>query len=124
MSIAKDNPLLWTDINAMYETLRNIQEAHELDKTDLPSLQGTKASASTISDLNTAIYNTHQEAHLVDASYTTISSPTQGTLIEPSLITTIRTNINNMNDRCHHTVCQCECQCSCTNCVGYWSDCG
>ena len=124
MSIAQGYTLLWSDIKAMYDTLRSIQSAHGLGQTGLPSLQGSAAAASTITGLNNAVANTHNETHLVGASYTTIASPTQGALIYPSLVTTIRTNINNMNNRCHHTVCDCNCDCNCTSCVGYWSDCG
>ena len=55
MALSTGSSALWSDINAIYTTLRTVQKKHGLSQTAIPNSQGGSVKASDISTLNNAI---------------------------------------------------------------------
>lgn len=103
MALSTGNQALWSDITAIYNSLRTVQSQHELTQTAIPSLQGGTIQAATISALNTAINNLRSETHLSSTAATGITVPGVGTLIYPGIISTMLNNVKAKEGICHFT---------------------
>jgi len=118
MALSQGNQALWSDIRGLYTTLRSIESTHGLGQIPDQATAPNPILANTIASLNSYAASAHNETHLKGRSYTTVASPTVGTLINASLVSTIKTNINNMNGVCHKCS-QCgDCNCNC-ECCGF-----
>lgn len=116
MALSQGNQALWSDIRGLYTTLRSIESTHGLSQIPDQATAPNPIAASTIASLNTYASNAwNGDSHLHAKSYTAVASPTVGTLINANIVSTIRTNINNMNGVCHKCSqcgnCNCNCEC-------------
>lgn len=108
MALSVGNQALWSDITAIYDSLRTVQSQHSLAQTEIPSLQGGTIYASTIQALNTAINNLTSEKHLQKTPVTGITIPSVGSLIHADIISTMLNNVNAKKDICHFTFSDCN----------------
>ena len=99
------DPASWTAIEELYSRLNTISTTHAQGTISVPAKgTGSTIEASDITAVNNKIINSlRTEPHLKTASYTAVSNPSIGTLIEPELITQIQTNLDNMWGICHYT---------------------
>lgn len=111
MALSAGSSAIWSDINAIYNTLRSIQSAHGLSQTGNSGGQGSTIARTNIVTLYNAASSTHGEKHLTGAAWTNVTVPAVGTVIQPGFITTIRTNVNNMNGICHFDFGDCFSSC-------------
>ena len=99
MALSQGNSALWSDINALYTTLRSIQSTHHLTQTAVPSDGGQGASILTthITPINTALEAMKNETHLRRSSYVGQgTNPTRGALITPAIISELKTKLDNL----------------------------
>ena len=104
MALSQGSSALWSDINALYTTLRSIQSTHNLTQTAVPSGAGAGASILTthITPINSALDAMKSKTHLRSSSYVGAgTNPTRGTLITPAIITTLRTKLDNLRNVRH-----------------------
>ena len=99
MALSTGNSALWSDINAIYTTLRTVQKNHGLSQTAIPNSQGGSVKASDISTLNNAINALNSERHI--SMSTGVTNPTAGTLIYPGIISTLKSKIDGVAGTCH-----------------------
>lgn len=105
MALAQGSSALWSDINDLYDTLRSIQSAHGLTQTSNPSgaAQGASIIPEHITPINAALDAMNSESHLRTSSYVGAgTNPTRGTLIQPTIITELRTKLDNLRNVCHN----------------------
>ena len=82
MALSQGSSALWSDINALYTTLRSIQSTHGLTQTAVPSSAGNPINATDITPINTALEAMKNESHLRSSSYVGQgTNPTRGALI-------------------------------------------
>ena len=102
MALSTGSSAIWSDIEAIYNTLRTVQSAHGLGQTANNGSQGSAIARDHIVTLYNAAKNTHDnEDCLKGVSWTNVTIPTVGTLITPGFINTIKTNIDNMSSVAH-----------------------
>lgn len=104
MALSQGSSALWSDINALYTTLRSIQSTHGLTQTANPSGSGAGTSILTthITPINTALDAMKSESHLRTSSYVGAgTNPTRGSLITPAIITQLRTKLDNLRNVRH-----------------------
>ena len=99
MALSTDSAALWSDINAIYTTLRSVQSKHGLSQTAIPNSAGGRINATDVSILNNAINALNSESHI--SMNTGVSNPGVGTLIYPGVINTLRTKIEGITGVCH-----------------------
>ena len=108
MALSVGNQALWSDITAIYDSLRTVQSQHSLAQTEIPSLQGGTIYASTIEALNTAINNLTSETHLRSTPVTGITIPSVGSLIHADIVSTMLSNVDAKKGICHFTFSDCS----------------
>lgn len=104
MALTQGSSALWSDINALYTTLRSIQSTHKLTQTAVPSGAGAGASILTthITPINSALDAMKSETHLKRSSYVGAgTNPTRGALITPAIISELRTKLDNLRNVRH-----------------------
>lgn len=100
MALSQGNSALWSDIDAIYNTLRWVQNKHGVSLTSKPNSQGGTIHAADISRLNNAINALNSEKHITMS--TGVSNPSVGTLIYPGIISTLRSKIGSVTATCHN----------------------
>lgn len=122
MALSTGNAALWSDISAVYSSLRTVQSEHSLTQTALPSLQGSTILASTITTLNNAINALNSEKHLTVS--TGVANPTVGALIKADIISTMKSKVDGLKGVCHFNFSQCssfDFSFSCDGCPMFWN---
>lgn len=102
MTLSAGNKALWSDITAIYTTLRNAQSKFGITQTTLPSNPGVM-KPSTISNLKTAIValsNSNYVSSSFVANTKAISIPAVGTLIKATPFSTMNTDVTNVFNVC------------------------
>jgi len=105
MAIAQGYSAAWSDIESLYSTLRSIQSTHGLSQTGSPAAAGYTIYPSHISTLYSAAASAHGETHLKSKGWSDVGMPNSGSLIYPGVVSTISSNISNMNGVCHYSPC-------------------
>lgn len=126
MALSQGSSALWSDINALYTTLRSIQSKHGLTQTAIPSDGGAGGQILTthITPINSALDVMASHRDLVFffgipgmridpstgqmcRSYTEVNftgagtNPTRGSLITPAIINQIKTKLDNLANYPH-----------------------
>lgn len=119
MALSQGSSALWSDINALYTTLRSIQSKHGLTQTAIPSgaAAGGQILTTHITPINSALdaMKSHSDlvffygvpgidpsTGLICRSYTAVNftgagtNPTRGSLITPAIINQIKTKLDNL----------------------------
>ena len=100
MALSQGSTAVWSDIDAIYNTLRFVQNKHGLSLTSKPAAAGSTIHATDISRLNNAINALNSEKHITMS--TGVTNPSAGGLIYPGIITTLRTKIGGVTATCHN----------------------
>lgn len=119
MALSTGNAPLWSDITAIYDSLRTVQQQHSLTQTAIPAYQDTTMLQQTIVDLNDAINNLRTERHLSSTAATGITVPPVGALISPTIFTTMLNNVNAKKGICHFDFSDCSFTFSFNSCPSF-----